>query len=52
MTRIKALQCALDAMCSFNQGNLSKEEMEAIDIITKMLVQLQLQKRKRKVKKN
>lgn len=50
ISRIKALQLALDAMCSYNQGNLSSEEMEAIDVIADMLCKLQLYERKRKLK--
>lgn len=48
MTRIRALQIALDAMCNFHAGYLNEEEMEAIDVITNMLVKMQLQARKRK----
>ena len=48
MTRIEALQIALDAMCNFHGGNLNKEEMQAVDVITNMLVKLQLQSRKAK----
>lgn len=48
MTRITALQIALDAMCNFHAGHLNEEEMEAIDVITNMLVKMQLQARKRK----
>ena len=51
MTRIKALQMALDAMCNLNNGALNKEEMQAIDIVTNMLVKLQLQARKQKQKR-
>lgn len=51
MTRIRALQIALDAMCNFHVGCLNKEEEEAIDIVTNMLVQLQLQAAKAKKRK-
>ncbi len=50
MIRIRALQIALDAMCSYNQVNLDEEEMEAIDVIATMLSNLQLQKREGKEK--
>lgn len=52
MTRIKALQIALDAMCNFHAGRLNEEEEEAIDVITNMLVKLQLQARKQKRKRS
>ena len=48
MTRIRALQIALDAMCNLHAGRLNEEEEKAIDVITNMLVKLQLQARKRK----
>lgn len=51
MTRIKALQIALDAMCNFHAGHLNEEEMKAVDVITNMLVNLQLQAVKRKRKR-
>lgn len=52
MTRIKALQIALDAMCNLHAGRLNKEEEEAIDVITNMLANLQIQARKRKRKRS
>lgn len=50
ISQVKALQFALDAMCSYNQGNLSAEEMEAIDVVTDMLCKLQLYAKQRKSK--
>ncbi len=52
MTRIRALQIALDAMCNFHAGNLNEEEMKAVDVIVNMLANLQLQARKRKRKRS
>ena len=51
MSRITALKLALDAMCAFYNGNLSEECMEAIDVVTDMLVKLQLDAKKQKQKR-
>lgn len=51
MSRITALKLALDAMCAFNNGNLSEECMEAIDVVTDMCVKLQLDAKKQKQKR-
>lgn len=49
-SQTRALQYALDAMCSFDQSKLTDEEQEAIDIIADLIARRQQYEKARKLR--